>query len=339
MSPASVLVAGFFVLFFLGLFSPAQGQPASETSGMPITVAAYAGDTGALIYLAAELGLYEENGLDVRITDYEAGKLAADALLDGKADVCTAADFVFVKDSLSHHSLRILTTVAAAEVNFLAARADLGVDSPQDLRGREIGVTLGSAGEFFLENFLLLNDLKPQAVHMIDQTPSQIVQSVIKGQIAAGFTWQPNVFRMEQALGEKLKTWTGQSGQDMYFLLLSTSNWLQKYPQAAERLVRALQQTAEQIRENPDVVPTLLRERFHYDPGYIQTSLAANTYGLELSKALLFALEDQARWILRANQSLEQDMPNYLDMIYFQAMDVVSPKNVSIIHAVQAGTD
>ena len=328
-----VLMAGVFLLFFLGPYSPAQGQPASESSAEPITVAAYAGDTGALIYLAAELGLYEQSGLDVRITDYEAGKLAADALLDGKADVCTSAGFVFVKDAFTHPTLRIVSTVAAAQVNFLVARKDKGVNTPQDLLNKDIAVTLGSAGEFFLENFLFLHGLSPQSVHMVDQKPSQIVQSLIQGQVSAGFTWQPNVYKLEQNLGKEIQTWAGQSGQEMYFLLLSTNNWLQEHPQAAKGLVRALRQTVRQIQENPELVTTLLRERFEYDPGYIQMSLRANSFLVELSKAMLIALEDQARWILRTDQSLDYEMPNYLDKIYFKAMDAVSPEDVSIIHA------
>ena len=328
-----VLVTGFFLLFFLGPFSLVQGQAASETSAETIAVAAYAGDTGALIYLAEELGLYEQNGLDVQITDHEAGKLAADALLDGKADVCTSAGFVFVKDAFTHPSLRIVSTVAAAQVNFLVTRKDMGVNTPQDLLGQDIAVTLGSAGEFFLENFLFVHGLRPQSVHMVDQKPSQIVQSLIQGQVAAGFTWQPNVYKLEQALGETIKTWAGQSGQEMYFLLLSTNDWLQEHPQDAEGLVRALRQAARQIRDNPELVTTLLRERFDYDPGYIPNSLQANRLSVELSMAMLIALEDQARWVLRTNQSLEQDMPNYLKRIYFQALDEVSPHDVSIIHA------
>lgn len=46
-----------------------------------ITLAAYAGDTGALVYIALEKGYFTANGLDVTVKDYEAGKLAADALI------------------------------------------------------------------------------------------------------------------------------------------------------------------------------------------------------------------------------------------------------------------
>ena len=335
---ALVLVVGGISLFLLWLWSEENRQLSSKTSPIPVSVAAYAGDTGALIYLAAELGLYQANGLDVSIQDYEAGKLAADALLAGQADLCTSADFVFVKESLTQPSLRIVSTVAAAQVNFLVGRQDMGVNTPKDLADRDIGVTLGSAGEFFLENFLFLHGLSPNSVRMVDQRPSEIVQALISGTLAAGFTWEPNVYRMSQALGQTLKTWPGQSGQDMYFVLLSTSQWLQAHPQAAERLVRALHQTVQHLKDTSDMLPQLLHERFDYESGYIQRGLKANTYEVELSKALLIALEDQARWVLGKERSVDKEIPNYLDMISFSPLEAVSPQDVSIIHESQSVT-
>ena len=45
-----------------------------------VSVAAYAGDTGLLVYLAQAQKYFSHNGLDVTISNYEAGKLAVDAL-------------------------------------------------------------------------------------------------------------------------------------------------------------------------------------------------------------------------------------------------------------------
>ena len=55
-----------------------------------LTLAAYAEDTGALIYIAWEPGYSVGSGLEVIIKDFEAAKLATDAWLAGEADISYA---------------------------------------------------------------------------------------------------------------------------------------------------------------------------------------------------------------------------------------------------------
>ncbi len=130
-----------------------QEQPEKYTGPVEkITLAAYAGETGALVYVAEDQGFFEENGLEVTIKDYESGKAAADALMDGEADIATAADFVFVSNSFDHADLRVFGTVATAEVKELVARKDKGITTIDDLIGKKIGVTKKSVVSFLLEN-------------------------------------------------------------------------------------------------------------------------------------------------------------------------------------------
>jgi len=55
-----------------------------------LSLAAYAEDTGALIYIAQEQGYSAGSGLEAIIKDFEAVKLATDALLAGEADISYA---------------------------------------------------------------------------------------------------------------------------------------------------------------------------------------------------------------------------------------------------------
>lgn len=91
-----------------------------------ITLAA-SGDEGALVLIAEEQGYFTDNGLDVTIKEYKAGKLAADALLADEADICTSADFVLRSNSFDHEDLRVLGTVSIVNSIELVARKDHGI--------------------------------------------------------------------------------------------------------------------------------------------------------------------------------------------------------------------
>jgi NitT/TauT family transport system substrate-binding protein len=55
-------------------------------------------------------------------------------------------------------------------------------------------------------------------------------------------------------------------------------------------------------------------------------------YRLSLDKALLIAMEDEVRWHIKNRYTEAKRVPNYLDRIYFDALESVNPDAVNIIH-------
>jgi NitT/TauT family transport system substrate-binding protein len=296
-----------------------------------LTLAAYAGDTGALVYVADEQGYFTDNGLDVIIKDFEAGKLAADALLIGEADISTSADFVFVSNSFDHADLRVLGTVALANSNELVTRRDTGINQPSDLKGKKVGVTEKSAGEFFLGTFLVFNGLSVQDVKIVDLKPSEIVDAVVNGDIDAGFTWEPNIFEVKSRLGANAISWPGQSGQDFYFILLTKEKFIEENPQVIERFLRALIQAEAFMQENEAETREFIKSKFDYESSYIDYSWQRHDFTVVLPQALIIAMEDQARWRIKNKLTEATGVPNYLDYIYMDALEEVKPEAIGII--------
>jgi len=150
-----VVVAGF--VWWRGTSTPA---PKYTGPVEKITLAAYP-DYAYPVYIAKEKGFFAEQGLDVTIKSFEAGRLAMDALLKNEADIATAADFVFVSDSFIYDDIRALGTVTTSETTHeVIARKDRGIDNIADLEGKKIGVTKKTSGEYFLGTFLIKRPLK-----------------------------------------------------------------------------------------------------------------------------------------------------------------------------------
>jgi NitT/TauT family transport system substrate-binding protein len=310
----------------------AQKKAGDETSSVdPITVAAYAGDSGALVYVAQAEGFFKQNHLKVTIGGYEAGKLAADALIDGNADICTSAGFVFVSNSGYHRDLRIFGTIATAQMVKMIGRKDKGIQSVRELVGKKIGVTRKSAGEFFLGNFLIFNGLSLEDIKIVDLNPGEIVQAMLEGEIDAAFTWEPNIYQISQALGEGALIWPGQAGQDFYFVLIAKDRWLKTHTRAARRFLEALIQAEAYIKTHDEAFRRFLEETFQYTSEYIALSLENHNFTVGLPQSMLIALEDQARWRKEVGLMSEKELPNYLNFIDVAPLDLVAPKAVSII--------
>ena len=66
-----ILLNGLLILAAVSfIHSCAKEEPSYTGPVEKVTVAAYAGDTGALVYIAENLGYFKDSGLDVTIKDY-----------------------------------------------------------------------------------------------------------------------------------------------------------------------------------------------------------------------------------------------------------------------------
>ena len=298
-------------------------------SAEKITLAAYAGETGALVYVAEDQGFFEENGLDVTIKGYASGKAAADALINGEADIATSAGFVFVSNSFDHTDLRVFGTVATAEVKELVARKDKGITTTADLMGKKIGVTKKSGGEFALGVFLIFNALSYQDVELVDLKGSQIVEAISNGDIDAAFTWDPYTYNIKKELGENVISWFG--GEDFYFVLLTKEDWIKNNPAAAERFMKSVLEAEDYIKDNSEEAKEFVKNRFDYESDYIDYSWPKQEFAVILEQAMLITFEDQARWRIKHGLTDATEVPNYLYYIYMDALEKFKPEAVGII--------
>lgn len=307
-----------------------QGRPEKYTGPVEkITVAATAYLTGALVYVAEDLGYFKENGLEVTIKDYGSGKAAADALIAGEADISTSADFVFVSNSFDHADLRVFGTVATAQIKELIARKDKGITTINDLIGKKIGVTKKSGAEFLLGVFLIFNALSYEDVELVDLKPSEIVEAISNGDIDATFTWDPYLYNIKGELGENAISWPG--GQDFYFVLLTKEDWIEKNPAATERFIKSLLEAEDYIKDNSEESKEFVKDRFDYESDYMDYSWPKQEFAVILEQAMLIAFEDQARWRIKNKLTEATEVPNYLDYIYTDALEKVKPEAIGII--------
>lgn len=258
-----VLVLGIALNFSFS--TPAQATDKPEK----LSVAAYAGDTGLLVYLAQAQEYFSHNGLDVTISDYEAGKLAVDALLAGEVDLATAADFVFVTQKFEHPDLVSIGTIAIADTMGLVARKDSGIKKCGDLKGKRVGVTQKSSGEFNLGLFLLACGLSMNDVDIVDLNPGEMVQAIFEGRIDAVETWEPGIYEIKKKLGENAIISPNQLDHHFYFILICRKSWLKKHQKTAEHFLKSLVAAEAYARNEPKAARAFAQTEFGLDPQYV----------------------------------------------------------------------
>lgn len=297
-----------------------------------LTMSAYEGEYATLVYIARENKLFEKHGLDVTLIGHSAGKLAADALLSGESDIATGADFVFVANTFQYDDIKILgaITKTASDIE-LIARKDHGIAAPSDLRGKTIGVTRKSSGEFFLGRLLAQNNISIDAVEVRDYRPPELIEAIVQGEVDAIQTWSPNTIVARARLDENALSWPGQGGLPTHFVLMAREAWLEANEEAVKRLLHALIEAEEFVANSEAQSKEIVARRFGYDRDYVEQVWPNHAYTVSLPQDILILLESQARWYIESGLTTATAVPNYLNHIHLAPLAEIRPEAVTII--------
>lgn len=320
------MAAGCFVLL-------SGCQPKNQT-GPPekITIAITKNINPALVKIADAKGFFREERLDVTLQPHSFGKAALQSLLDGKADMATAADTPIMFATMKGAGLSILATiVTSTKDEAIIARKDRGIASASDLKGRRVGVTLGTAGDYFLDSYLVLNALSRKDVVIVDMKPEEMTEALTQGKVDAVSVWQPHISNLRKELGERGIVLHSDNVYTETFDVVSMQALTRQRPEAIRRFLRALVKAESFVASNPGESQRIMAEFSGMDGKLLSGIWNDFQFNLTLSQSLLFTLENQARWSIKNSLTDRRNLPDFLDALYVDGLKSVKPEAVRII--------
>ena len=320
-----LILIGMLALISFSCQSGPAGELETLSLGLPPL------EQNALIYVAAKRGFFAENGLNVLIKDYDSGVTAIHGLLEGEVELAVAAEFPVVRALIQKSPLSIIVSSDKFENDYLVGRNDRGIETVLDLKGKRIGVTLGTINEFYLARFLELNGIALHEVTPVDLKPAQFVDAIDSGEVDALIAWQPYIHQILEKQPNSV-VWRAQNNQAVYGLLVGGNEWLALHDNTVEQFLRALEQAEGYILSSPDEAKAIVQEWLGYDDTYIASVWTQHYFSLSLDFSLVVAMNDEAHWIIDHDLTVEKELPNFLDSIYVDGLEAVSPKAVNIIH-------
>ena len=187
---------------------------------------------------------------DRPIKEYDSGFAAIQGLLDKQIDIALSTDFAFVSSNFNNKDLRIFSSIAKADVEELIARKESGISKIEDLKGKKIGIKKKSSAEFHLAAFLLFSGISIEETDIIDLTPTELVEAISKKEIDAIVIWPPHAYNLRNELGENAIGWSAQSGQEFFWLALTTKNNINEKQSALKKFLECLLKSENFLQEN-----------------------------------------------------------------------------------------
>ena len=315
------------VLTVIGCQPEKQAGPPEK-----VTIAYSTASNAILMYIAFAKNYFGEEGLDATPQPHAFGKPALQVVIEGKADIATVGDTPIVFAVMDGKKITTLAVIQTANRNeAIVARQDRGIAKPSDLKGKIIGVTLGTTGDFFADSFLLAHDIDRKHVKIINLKPDEMAAALATGKVDAVSTWNPTLIQLKKKLGSKGIMFFGESLYTEIFCVVAGQKYVKNNPAAIKKVLRALLQAETFAQQHPEESRRLVAEFIKADKVVLDETWDDFTFRVALDQALLVDLEEQTRWAIKNRLTVRRDMPNYLDFIYIDGLQAVKPEAIRII--------
>ncbi len=331
------LLAGLIgISLVVGLFFLKKKQQTLDATGetdVVLRLGLAVQPSNALVFVALRKGLFAKNGLRLEVQEYPSGKRAMnEAFLTGRADIITCSDTPIVFAGLDHSNFRIIaSTFTASNLNRVIARKDAGISEPLDLAGKRVATQKASAVHFFLHLFLIENSLSENNVKLSFMRAESLPSSLRDSEIDAFSMREPYISQAKEMLGENAVIFAAPGIYEQVEVLLVSQKLVDKNSLAIKKLLRAMLQAEEFTRKHPKETMAIVADRLGVATKALSGIWPQIQFRIALEQSLLLLLEDQARWAIRAGLTTKTAVPNYLELIFFDALKQMKPEAVSII--------
>ena len=303
---------------------------ALAATAAPLTLAVAELPLFAPALIAEAEGYYREEGLDLKILHCVNGRRCLQHLAEGEAQIATVAETPIVMASHAGARFDIVATIATSRENRLIARADRGIRTPADLKGKRIGFVKGTTGHYFTNAFLDAGDIDPADVTLVPLEATEVVGQLVRGNIDAAGLYQPHAHMAATSLGKNALALPSPH-------ITVTANIVSQPLSAGVRdedlskLLRALKRACQFIAAQPVRAKAMLAARLKVDPVVLDSSWRDYGFRVGLDQSLITGLEAQSRWALREGLVPLGPAPDFLDRVRAAPLRTIDPRAVLII--------
>jgi NitT/TauT family transport system substrate-binding protein len=313
------------------LFIYLNSQKPYTGNAEPITLGVYPSEYSSLIYIANDEKYFSANGLDVTLKNYPSGASAVQGTLKGEVDISTASEFVIVSNALLNAELLAFGSVSKYLNVYLVARTDKDIHSGSDLEGKTIGVSIGTALQFYLGRFLDVNGINQSQVTLVNLDFEQTPDALSNGTVDAAVSFQPYINQIQSLLPDLTVVLPIQSNQYGYFEATCTKAWATAHPDSIARFLKALIQAENFNINNQNQAISILSKELNYTKTYTTSVWSDYQYSVTLDQTFVLLMQEEARWLINNNLTSATSVPDFLNYIYVTGLESVSPESVNII--------
>ncbi|WP_246143276.1 ABC transporter substrate-binding protein [Colwellia echini] len=296
----------------------------------PVVIAVSKTPLSTPFYVAKAINAFDDTCVNVEFDEVVGGQRAFAKVLNGEVDFGTSSDSLIAFKSLEGQPFvtHAMFVQSDNDVKFIS-RASANFESALDLKGQRIGVTKGTASEYFLSTLLALEGLTTEDVRVYYYEPEQLVNGFIAQDIDAFIPWEPFGFYSDQLLSGIIKIHDTKSLNTLSFNLISpTANNL--VVEKAKCVIQGLDLAIDYITSHPLESKAIVMNELNISTEFIEWVWPDYIFKLGLNQSLIHSVESQANWAVATQMSQYDNVPHIERFIDSRAMLQIIPNAVNI---------
>ena len=324
-----------FVVFPFVLLLCLMGPSCQQKVKPPVekvTIAVSNLPHAALLYVARAKNYFADEGFDITFHKYPYGKLALDAMISGKSDFASSAETPVMFAAMKGAEILVVAQImSSAKDTAIVARRKSGIGSPADLKGKKIGFPAGTNAEYFLDVFLKVHAIPEGSVKTVPMNPDDMDDALKTGRVDAVAIWNPYLAIFSKKFDKEVALFFDETIYIETFLITGKKAFVSAHPETVKKILRALLKAEDFVRKNQAESIDIVVEDIKVEKEALKDYWKAYQFAVNLDQSLLLNLESQGRWAIRNRLSDRKEIPNFLDMMYLDALKAVKPDAVTVI--------
>lgn len=290
----------------------------------------------ALVMIAKDKGFFLEEGLDVELQEFTAGKFALQAFLSGAIDFAVSGEVPVVLAALQGNQIRVVTQVVERtnnEVRVVAHREKdlLQADKYFKKKKRKLATSFGGGPEFFTYTFLKHFNIDQKQIEILSQKPEDMPAALATGSVDAIAIFDPFAYIAENRLGSSGITFSEPTLYSELYVLNANPSQIENKPQIIEAMIRALDKAGHFIDQDPESSKLIVQKYTRLDRSVIDGIWNNFVFRPSLTQTLIDYWYAQATWAKETGKiTSDTIIPDFKKMLEPKFLEKINPTAVKL---------
>lgn len=252
------------------------------------------------IKVADKLGYFKDefgkDGITINIKSFTSGPPMIEAFAAGDLDLALLGDQPVIQARANNNDLKAIASFTSSEKAYgLVATKESGINTLKDIKGKKIGVSVGTTMHQLFMIYLKSIGLKEDDVQMVNLQPSDCIAAIKSKTIDATVINQPS---LNICIRNGAKLITDATGyKNVAVVIAGRNKFLKDNPELTARFLKVMDKATKWANANENETIDIVSEKSGTDKQDVKVIFETSDRSINLNQKTVSSIEDTSKFL------------------------------------------